>query len=162
MEKFNKLLSWVVSPPTLLMAMVMPRTIPRAPKMKSDRTSAISLIGGLLFTVYEDSIIMSSSISRMRDPRTPCDVEKNQIGVDNVAEAGSKPMLSKCHAMHSKNHAIRCETRTHIITTSAERNPNSQDTAAGDSCVSGNGYVYDNNRNGLSSSIPSIIADNFN
>lgn len=60
-EKRKKGVPWARSPPTWLTAMTMPRTIARAPKTRSETARAISLIGGLLLTVYDVSIIISSS-----------------------------------------------------------------------------------------------------
>lgn len=54
-------LPWARSPPTLLTAMTAPRIIPRTPKTRRAIARAISLMGGLLLTLYEVSIMMSSS-----------------------------------------------------------------------------------------------------
>ena len=60
-EKAKKV-PWARSPPMRLTAMKMPMMIPRVPKTRRDTARAISLIGALLFIVYEVSIIMSSSV----------------------------------------------------------------------------------------------------
>lgn len=53
---------WALSPPILLYAMKMPKTMPRVPKTRREIARAISLIGGRLWTMYEGSIIISSSV----------------------------------------------------------------------------------------------------
>uniref|UniRef100_A0A1J3ICT7 Uncharacterized protein n=1 Tax=Noccaea caerulescens TaxID=107243 RepID=A0A1J3ICT7_NOCCA len=57
-----KKIPWPRSPPTWLYAMKKPETIPSVPNTRRATASAISLTGGRLLTVYEVSIMMSSSV----------------------------------------------------------------------------------------------------